>query len=326
MLSRSAQGLYWIGRYLERAEHLCRLLAERLDALEDRPVEEIDRGWRRIYAALGRAPTGGDLAPSGGAERVMLADAYTLADDLTFEPANPDSVRACLAAARENARQVRNVIGRDMWACLNVAYLGLRGAAIAEIWRDRPVEFYRRLEGAVRTFSGIAESAMYRDEGWHFLQLGRFVERVQLVAALLEAQLAASPPGEPPAESDWRSVLEVCEARVAYNRRHALEYRPSAVVDFLVADPALAHSIRYALARIAEALDAVSGRRPLAIEAGRRAGRMAARIDFDWPDRDPADDGAARSALREIRESCRRLHDDAAAAYFDYEIEDRPRP
>ena len=324
MLSRSAQGLYWIGRYLERAQHGCRLIADQLEAIEDRPVEEIDRGWRRLYAGLGREPVGGRLDSSRGDEGFMLADAYTLADDLTFEPHNPDAIRSCVAAARESARQVRNVIGKDMWSCLNLAHLGLRDIGIERVWNDRPGEFYRLTEDGIRTFQGIAESTMYRDDGWHFLQLGRFVERVQLLAALVEAQLAAFPAAEPPVESDWRSLLRICKARVAYSRRHSLRYRPAAVIDFLVADPLLSHSIRFALARVAEALDAVSGRRPLATEAGRRAGRMAARIDYDWPNRDAGDDTATRATLRELRESGLRLHDDIEAAYFDYEIEDGP--
>ena len=324
MLARSAQGLYWIGRYLERAQHGCRLLADQLEALEDRPVEEIDRTWRRLYAGLGREPIGGALGSNLGDDGFMFADAYTLADDLTFELGNSDAIRSCVAAARENARQVRNAIGKDMWSCLNVAYLGLRNIGMGDIWTDRPGEFYLRTEDAIRTFSGIAESTMYRDDGWHFLQLGRFVERAQLLAALVDAHLAVFPTGDPHFESDWRSLLHICEARAAYRGLYSLTFEPNSVVDFLVSDPRLSHSIRYALARISDALDAVSSRPPLAAEAGRRAGRMAARIDYDWPNRDPGDDDATRATLQEIRDSCRRLDDDIKATYFDYEIEDRP--
>ena len=130
----------------------------------------------------------------------MLVDAFTLADDLTFDAGNPDSIRGCLANARENARQVRNVVDEDLWACLNLAFFDLRDLGITDIWRDRPGDFYRRTEDAVRTFFGIAGSNMYRDDGWHFLQLGRFVERAQLISALLEAQLAVYPAGGPTAD------------------------------------------------------------------------------------------------------------------------------
>ena len=334
MLSRSALGLYWIGRYLERAQHSCRLIADQLETMKDRSVDEIDKSWRRLYGGLRRVPAGGELSSNLGDEGFMLVDAFTLADDLTFDAGNPDSIRGCLANARENARQVRNVVDEDLWACLNLAFFDLRDLDITDIWRDRPGDFYRRTEDAVRTFFGIAGSNMYRDDGWHFLQLGRFVERAQLISALLEAQLAvyptggpdAGPAGDPTADQaadpDWLSLLRICAAREAYGRLHSLHYDPAAVVDFLVADPLLSRSIRYALGQVRQALDAVSAGRPLIAEAGRRAGRLAAVIDYDWPNRDPADEEAIRATLRGIGESCRRLHDDIDAAYFSYGPED----
>ena len=332
MLARNAQGLYWIGRYLERAEHLCRLLADQARALEDRPVEEIDRNWRRLYGALGRGPLGGALESNRGEEGFMLADAYTLADDLTFEPNNSDSIRECVAAARENARQVRNAIGGEMWSCLNATWLALRDARIQTVWSAGPGDFYRATEDSIRTFSGIAEDSMYRDHGWHFLRLGRFVERAQHVAALVRAHLAVFPTAGPHVESDWSSLLAICEARAAYRRLHSLTFAPRDVVDFLVSDPRLSHSIRYALARIAAALDAVADVRTRPPTAGpqtglrRRVGRMAARIDYDWPERAPDDDAATASVLGEIGDSCRRLHADIAMTFFDYAIEDAPEP
>ena len=77
---------------------------------------------------------------------------------------------------------------------------------------------------------------MYRDDGWHFLQLGRFVERVQQMAALLQAQLEVFPPDQPHVETDWRSLLQIGFARVAYSRLHSLDFQPAGVIDFLVAD------------------------------------------------------------------------------------------
>ncbi len=323
MLSRSAQGLYWMGRYLERAQHGCRLLTDQMEAIEDQPVDQVDRRWRRIYTGLGRAPLAGGLESSRGDDVFMLVDAFTLADDLTFEPNNPDAIRSCLAAARENARQVRNLIGKDMWSRLNVAYLELREAGITEIWKDRPAEFYVRSEDAVRAFLGIADSTMYRDAGWHFLELGRFVERAQALASLLDAQLAVFPSAEPNVESAWHSLLRICEARMAYRRLHSVEYQPHTVVDFIVADTRLSRSIRHALGRVSESLEAISGGEPLAPEASRRVGRMAARIDDGWPRRDPDDDSSARSVLQEIRQSLWDLDADITSAYFDYDVRDR---
>ena len=133
MLARSAQGLYWMGRYMERADHLCRLLRLQTEALVDRPIAEIYNGWNRIYSCLDRQPPGANLGSlpgfepdggdgvlrvmgipgsrawqSSGGDEYTLADSFTLADDLTFERSNPSSVFSCFALGRENARQVRH--------------------------------------------------------------------------------------------------------------------------------------------------------------------------------------------------------------------------
>ena len=324
MLSRNAQGLYWMARYLERAQHGCHLLAEQFIIIEDRPVEQIDQSWRRLFRAVGRTPLGGHLDPPPDDEDFMLADAYTLADDLTFEPTNPNAIRNCIAAARESARQVRNVIPDKVWSSLNLAYFDLRDVEMESIWNDRPGTFYDRTEGAIRTVSGVAEGTIYRDDNWHFLQLGRFVERVQSIAALMDAHIALFPTAAPDRDADWLSLLWICEAHFAYRRLYSLGLRPTSMVDFLVADPSLSHSIRHALGRIVESLDAVAAGPPLRVEAERRAGRMAASIDHDWPDRDPHDDDATRRALRDIGESSRHLHDAIARTYFNYEVEDAP--
>ena len=137
MLSRSAQGLYWMGRYLERARHLSRLLQLQSEALVDRPVREIYFGWRRIYACVGRAPPGGSLEVSDD-DDFILADSFTLADDLTFERSNPGSVWQCFWMGRENARQMRNRISGEMWTSLNLSYLRIQKMRIQDIWATIP--------------------------------------------------------------------------------------------------------------------------------------------------------------------------------------------
>lgn len=324
MLSRNAQGLYWIGRYVERAQHGCRLLTEQFEILKDRSVEEIELSWRRLYGALGRVPLGGELGSNLEDDWLMLADAYTLAADLTFEANNPDAIRNCLGAARENARQVRNTISKDLWTSLNLLFLGMRDMSIEDIWKDRPAEFYLDTENAIGTFSGIADSTMYRGESWHFLQLGRFVERTQLLADLVDVQLAIFPASKRPSVSDWRSLLRICAAQIAYDRLFSLQVSPSLIIRFLVTDPLLTRSIRYCLGVVAEALDVISEGRPLKVEAGRRVGRMLTRIDCEWPNHDLEDADATRAMLQQVGQSSRQLHDDIRTAYFDYEVEDVP--
>ena len=283
MLSRSGQGLYWMGRYLERAEHLCRLLRMEAESLVDRPPREIYFGWSRIYGSIHHLPPGGAL--DIGDDLFTLVDSYTLADDLTFERTNPYSVRNCFSLGRENARQMRHCISAEMWTQLNLAYLRIQKLSIQDIWHS-PESFYEELLTEIATVTGVADTTMYRDEGWRFLQIGRFIERVQLSTSLLLAHLAAdfAVPGE--SETDWTSLLRVYHAFDAYNRRYSVEVRPKQVIDLLVTDSMLPDSLSRSLDRVASGLDDL-GPGPderASADAMRLAGRMAALVRYDWQD------------------------------------------
>ena len=316
MLSRSGQGLYWMGRYLERAEHLCRLLRMEAEALVDRPPREIYFGWSRIYGSIHHLPPGGAL--DIGDDLFTLVDSYTLADDLTFERTNPYSVRNCFSLGRENARQMRHCISAEMWTQLNLAYLRIQKLSIQDIWHS-PESFYEELLTEIATVTGVADTTMYRDEGWRFLQIGRFIERVQLSTSLLLAHLAAdfAVPGE--SETDWTSLLRVYHAFDAYNRRYSVEVRPKQVIDLLVTDSMLPDSLSRSLDRVASGLDDL-GPGPderASADAMRLAGRMAALVRYDWQDQE---DHA--QLLRQVRGQGRELHHLMASAYFDYPVED----
>ena len=322
MLARSAQGLYWMGRYLERAEHLCRLLRLQVESLVDRPVEEIHWGWSRIYAGLGRQPPGGYLG-SGGSDDYVLADSYTLAGDLTFEASNPDSVRRCLALGRENARQTRNCISAEMWTCLNLAWLRIRDLGIEDIWKVSPESFYAETTREIGTFTGVADATMYRDEGWRFMRIGRFIERAQLLAALLLAQLGGREQGGT-SDTGWTSLLRACQAFDTYKSSYSVEIQADHVLDLLVTDPLLPGSLCRSLDNLAAEL-AATGPGPDAgagAAAERLSGRLCALIRYDWPDREGPEDREA--LLSQVGDHCRKLHELVTAAYIDYAVEDSP--
>lgn len=339
MLSRSAQSLYWLGRYLERAEHLCRLLQLQVEALVDRPLSEIYFGWSRLYAGLSRQPPGGDLE-SGESDDYTLADSYTLAGDLTFDRDNLDSVRNCFALGRENARQVRHCISSEMWTCLNLAWLRLCDLDIEDIWKVSPENFYAETTRQINTFTGVAEATMYRDEGWRFMRLGRFIERAQLRVALLLAQLAAGRTQGETSDADWTSLLRSCQAFDAYKRSYSVEIQPDQVLDLLVADPLLPGSLCRALDALAAELAAIGAHSnvrtgaavasfvpfvPFVANAStgaaaeRLAGRLCALIRYEWPDRSDRE-----ALLAQVGEHCRKLHELVTAAYIAYAIEDSP--
>ena len=321
MLSRSAQGLYWMGRYLERAGCLCRLLQLQVEALVDRPVPEIQLGWRRIYAVLDRQPPFGADFESDESDDFALADSYTLAGDLTFERSNLESLRSCFALARENARQMRHCISAQMWACLNLSWLRMRDLDIEDIWKVSPESFYSRTTQDIDTFIGVAEATMYRDEGWRFMRLGRFIERAQLLVALLLAQIATGRAPDTAPEAGWTTLLRAWQAFDAYKRSHSVEVRSDRVLDLLVADPLLPGSLHRSLETLASELAAI-GPGPNAradAAAARLAGRLCALMRYEWPDHPDRP-----ALLSQAREHCLELHDLVNAAYVDYDIEDAP--
>ena len=344
MLARSAQGLYWMGRYLERADHLCRLLRLQTEALVDRPIAEIYGGWNRIYSCLDRQPPGsgpeflsgagasqdnGILQVMGvpgtrawqnsGGDEYTLADSFTLADDLTFERSNAGSVWSCFAAGRENARQTRHRISAEMWRSLNLAYLRIQNLNILDIWNTSPEAFYDDMDADIDNFMGVAAATMYRDEGWHFMQLGRFIERAQLAVALFLAQTELFPldHSDPSAdsESDWVTLLRMYHAVEAYNREYSVEILPIQVLDLLVTDPLLPDSVCRSLDVAAAELNSIApGPDAEADAASRRlAGRLTAMVHYDWPD---AID--KRRFLIRLRAHCFDLHSLVSHAFFEY--------
>ena len=328
-----------MGRYLERADHLSRLLHLQTGALVDRSVGEIYSGWRRIYSSLDRQPPGGGLElgplPSGTApqfqqaqgspgqvqtqrrisDEYTLADSFTLADDLTFERTNPSSMWSCFAQGRENARQMRHCISAEMWRSLNLTYLKLQRIRMLDIWLTSPEGFYTETAEDIETFMGVAAATMYRDDGWHFMQLGRFLERAQLASALLLAQLQMAEEPTDHTDSDWTTLLRVYHAQDAYVRTYGVETRREQVLDLLVTDPLLPDSMRRALDTVCDELAAVgSGQDPVSSAAANRmAGRLKSLVRYEWPDADDKPGMLARIADHSLQ-----LHSMVNEVYFYY--------
>ena len=311
MLSRSAAGLYWMGRYLERARHLSRLLKQQTESLVDSPPRDIYFGWHRIYGALERQPQAGALELDTD-DLYTLADSFTLTDDLTFEPTNPDSTRTCFAQGRENARQMRHHISAEIWTCLNRSYLRLQGMAIQDIWLRSPENFYAETAAEIDTFRGVTSSTLYRDDAWHFVQLGNYVERAQLSSSLLIAQIAAVRLFEVPADAYWTSLLRHYYAFEAYNRASSAAIEPDRVLDLLVTNPQtprLPQPVGLGVVRGVGGGRAARTRRARPpTDARRQSEHIRHLVDNKWSalltrevDRN--------TLLREIRSACRRLHD-----------------
>lgn len=328
VLSRDAQNLYWMSRYLERAGHISRLLVAQFDLIHDRPTSDIEKGWRRIYGSLHRKPAGANLMSIQDDDFIMLLDAYTLVDDLAFEPSNPDAVIGLFGKARENARQIRNILSNEIWSSLNVSFLGMKDTGLKDIWSGQPQDFFRSSSITVRTFCGIAEATMYRDHGWHFFRLGQLVERIQLTCSLLDTHLKLFPIKEQHWEMHWGGLLEICVARGAFRRLHSVEYNPDKVIDFLVGNILLSNSICHGLSEIQKSLQIISGttgsRQPN--EADWYIGKTLALIEYAWPVRDKANDVSTLNILKQISSEVLEIDTQIDKTYFNYPIQSTSGP
>ena len=320
MLARNAEGLYWLGRYVERTSHLCRLLREQMETLVDRPVREINFGWRRIYGALRRRPPGPAIGFGGFDDDFTLADSFALADDLTFERSNPDSVWTCFAAARENARQMRQCITGEMWASLNLPYLRLRDLRIEDVWKTAPEGFYAEVSRDLDTFMGVVERTMYRDDRWRFLQIGRCVERLQLAVSLLLAHVDSVTAAEDSFDHDWMSLLRVCNALDAYTHRYGVAIRVDRVFELLVVDARLPRSLYDAADAAARELAALAPGPGPSGEAASLSALMTRTVRGRRPSK-PLVLEERCERLRQLEAQCRSFHDAVMATHVRYEID-----
>ena len=218
MLSRIAESLYWVGRYVERAEDTARILDVHLHhILEDASADE-ETACRTLLGIMG-AP-----APAEG------LDAGQVLRILAYDRSDACSITGSLTAARENARGARDAISSEMWECLNATYHAL-GAQMAPVAGPGPHGFLRFVKERAAIMAGLADSTMSRDDGWRFLVLGRSLERVDMTTRLLLATF-----GDSAVSPHWANTLRSCSAYEAFLRTYRSTVEASRVAELLLLD------------------------------------------------------------------------------------------
>lgn len=312
MLSRVADSLYWMSRYLERAEHTARLLSIGADWGDQRPEGET-QFWMRVSAAL-YAPPQIDIAPR------------RLTEFLAFDRRNPSSVIACVSSARDNARQTREQISSEMWEQLNRQFLTLRDMRVDPTASEDCYSLFTGVIEQLYLFQGITDATMRHGEGWHFIQLGRFLERVQLLSRLLDLHYGPLPPGVPaelelPHYDDWLNLLKMSGAFEAYCKTYTARIAPEVIAEFLLFDPDFPRSVRFAADMVQNELTILSfGNGPWRKgEATRLAGKLRATLDFGQVEDVMGAEG--HSYLDGIRGQCGRIHEAIYESYFAYPVD-----
>jgi len=264
MLSRIAEALFWIGRYVERAEDTARILDVHYHILlEDPWVDE-----ETTCSAL--------LDVMGVSQESTTCTARTVSEVLAYDDANSTAITGALWAARENARGVRDTISSEMWECLNATWHAVgerRALALAN-----PSPFFRFVKERAAHFAGLAESTMSRDDAWRFMCLGTALERADMTCRLLTARWT-----DTGGSAGWVTTLRCCSAHEAYLRTYRRAVDTSLAASFLLLDRLFPRSVYYSLAvaerRLAE-LAPGAGRYGTEDDARRAVGRARTALEF----------------------------------------------
>jgi len=254
MLSRTAENLYWMARYMERSECTARLLemGRRMTML---PGQANDTEWRSVVRASG-CPVAVDHAePFGETDAIRT---------LLLSPDNPSSIRSCIARARANGRAVRTALTQEMWEAINESWRRLETLAENDARRELPqiLDWVKARSALLR---GVTDAGMLRHEAYDFLLIGSYLERADMMLRLLDVKYYVLLPETEMISGgrdyhQWMSLLYATSSVRAYHHVYKDDYSPWKIADFLILNRAFPRSLAYSYARIGEHLDHLSRR------------------------------------------------------------------
>ena len=263
MLSRIAESLFWIGRYIERSDGTARILDVHLQLLLEDPWIEEDLACRSLLSVMGsKAPDETDLT-----RQDILAI-------LAVDRSEPASIAYSLGAARENARRAREIVSTELWECLNTT----RARMPRKVAADKVHEFFAWVRERSALAVGIIESATSRDEAWQFFTLGRSIERADMTARLLATRSLTEASGP-----SWTTILRSCGAYEAYLRTYRGVPSARNAAEFLLLDRLFPRSILFSVSRAESCMREIgprSDRVGVSDTAQRLLGQIRSELEF----------------------------------------------
>jgi uncharacterized alpha-E superfamily protein len=315
MLSRVADSLYWMGRYLERAENITRLLLVTEDfSTETQGLAEdlVQTAWKDMLSIFPSAQLTREIPPFAPLSVPYLYAFFT-------DQANPYSIHFSIRKARENARSVREALTLEVFLALNETFRALetyehKGMPDLPAFRDALTATHR----GIFTVVGAIDHTSTHDEGWRFLKLGESLERcyrsVLVLRTKLPALLAAEARGDAPLYyTQWRTLLRSLSSLENYRRVYGARLEPNLVVGFLLFDPDSPRSLRYGASAIRDYLAAISGPAELTTPA-RIIGKLHADLRYD--DEAQMRRGDFVGLLDHVVGELAKTHDAIATQYF----------
>lgn len=263
MLSRIAESLFWIGRYIERADGTARILDVHLQLLLEDPWIEEDLACRALLSVMG----------SEAPQDVQLTRQHVLTF-LAVDRNEPASIAFSLGAARENARRAREIVSTELWECLNTT----RARMPRRVASEKVHEFFGWVRERSALAVGIIESATSRDEAWQFFTLGRSIERADMTARLLATRSLTEASGP-----SWTTILRSCGAYEAYLRTYRGVPSARNAAEFLLLDRLFPRSILFSVSRAENCLREIeprSDRVGVSDQAQRLLGQIRSELEY----------------------------------------------
>ncbi len=285
MLSRVAENLFWMSRYLERAENVARLLDIGLYLELDAPSSSSGNdGSAPVEIALGILSSGSASRP---ARPLVGPNRNAVLGFLTFDRSNPHSLVSTISRARENARGTQESLGVDAWSEINRLYLYLCGQRAQRRFHASASALYATVKQSCILFDGLVQNTLPRDEVYHFIRLGRHLERVCVMGQILHAKCRTRPEDGAPIDPAielvrWTGLLRSCSAYGAYLRVERDRVEPAGVIRFLVLNSDFPRAIRFCVARCRESLREIAGGddEEYTSEAERLLGRLDSELRY----------------------------------------------
>jgi len=254
MLSRVANSIYWMCRYIERAENVARFISVNLNLLLDMPSER-GKHWDPLVLITGDQELFEEHYQEYSQESVIAF--------LTFDNNYPNSILSCLAAARENGRSIREIISSEMWEHLNTFYLEMKNPQFHAMALKDPHQFYKIIQMRSHLFTGLMDSTMSHGEAWNFARIGMMMERADKTSRILDVKYFMLLPNAdlvntPIDNIQWTAVLKSASAFEMYRKEHHL-ITPRMVASFLIFDEQFPRSIRHCITKAQICLHRISG-------------------------------------------------------------------
>ena len=263
MLSRIAESLFWIGRYIERSDGTARILDVHLQLLLEDPWIDEDTACRALLSVMGSEADDG--VTLGRNDVIAL---------LAVDPRNPASIAHSITAARENARRAREIVSTELWEALNHTNARMP----RHVASDKTHEFFRWVRDRAALALGVVDSATSRDEAWHFFNLGRSIERADMTARLLATRSLTEASGP-----SWTTILRSCGGYEAYLRSYRGVPSTQSAAEFLLLDRLFPRSIISSVIRAEESLreiDPRAGRVGVTDQAQRLLGQIRTELEY----------------------------------------------